>query len=108
MRLWDHLWTGILVSLVMGIILIGGGAFFWAWNAKLERQKTRFIHEKMTGVKMLAADEEQMAREWNRDFRDGALVGGVIWLMGNVAVFGTAWKNRGRGSQGETHGSPQR
>jgi hypothetical protein len=95
-RLWDHPWANLLVSLAMGVFFIGGGAYFWALQARLEEERQRHIHERMTGVKMPAPDQERTDRAWNENLRAGALVGGAIWVMGNVFVWYTAWRGRSR------------
>jgi len=33
-RLLDHLWAGMLVSLAMGVFLIGGGAYYGAGQGR--------------------------------------------------------------------------
>ena len=96
MRLWDHLWAGVLVSLALGAFLIGGGAYYWAWQEQGKREQERHRNE-LTGVKFPPPTPEQAARDRQRDLATGAGVGGVIWLLGAVVVFWGAWKDRRRG-----------
>jgi hypothetical protein len=96
MRMWDHLWAGVLVSLVMGVVLIGGGAYYWAWQEQGKRERERQWNEGVTGVKVPPPTPEQAGKDWQRDLITGATVGGGIWLLGVVTVFWRAWKDRGR------------
>jgi hypothetical protein len=107
MKLWDHLWAGVVVSLAIGVFLIGTSGYYWASNSKRQREIDRHTKEMLTGVEPPAPDPEQVARNWNRDLLVGATVGGVLWILGNVIVFGKAWKDRGRESPGQSGGAPE-
>jgi hypothetical protein len=100
MRIWNHVWTGVVVSLAIGIFLIGGGAYYWAWKSQADREQDRRLQELLTGVKTPPPGQQQVAQAWNADLLTGALVGGVIWVLGNVyiigntLIFGPAWLDR--------------
>src|SRR6516225_7788564 len=76
MKLWDHLWAGVVVSLAIGVFLIGTSGYYWASNSKRQREIDRHTKEMLTGVEPPAPDPEQVARNWNRDLLVGATVGG--------------------------------
>jgi hypothetical protein len=106
MRLWDHLWAGVLVSLALGAFLIGGAPYLFAWQQQLKREQERQLNEQVTGGKIPPPTQDQAARDWQHDLATGAGVGGVIWCLGVVAVFWGAWKNRRRGLSGQSGVSP--
>jgi hypothetical protein len=106
MRLWDHLWTGVLVSLAIGAFMIGGGGYYWAFQEQARRQRERQVNELLTRVKIPPPTQEQLDEAWQRDFATGTGVSGVIWLLMAVGVFWVAWKGRRRGLPGPSVRSP--
>src|SRR5262249_29004953 len=101
MRLWNHLWAVVLVSFSIGVFLIGGGAYYWAWQEQASRERKRHWNEQLTGVKLPPPPQEEEARQWNRDLLTGAAVGGVIWVLGVVFVFGRVWLDSRSGTPGQ-------
>jgi hypothetical protein len=99
MRLWDHLWAGIFVSLAIGTFLIGTGVYYYPWLRQQSRERDRLIKEGLSGVNIPAPDQEQLARAWRQDMLAGATLGAVLWIIGNIVVFGKAWRERKRGRQ---------
>jgi hypothetical protein len=95
-KLSDHPWIGLFVCLTMGVFLIGGGAYFWAWRSQSERELDRGLNEQVTGGKLPAPDQGQSAREWKRNMIAGAAVGGVVWVGGRVWIAIQIWRERAR------------
>jgi hypothetical protein len=93
----------------MGIFLIGGCPYFCALRSQSERELHRSLEEQATGVKSAPPDQEQSAREWNRDMIMGATVGGAIWVVGMVSIAIRIWRERavpGPGKAGEQQKKP--
>jgi hypothetical protein len=100
MRLWEHLWAGVLVSLAIGVFMIGVGGYYWAFQDWAKREQERQWNERVTGVKIPPPTQEQADQDWHRDFATGAGVSGVIWFLMAVGVFWGAWKARRRAFPG--------